>query len=356
MSVLIYGAYGYTGRLIAQEAVDRGLEPVLAGRDMTQLDALGNELNLPTRVVSLDEPDRLRHKLEDVTAALHCAGPFVHTSSPMVEACLDTETHYLDLTGEMDVFRRLAARSNEAEAAGIMLLPGIGFDVVPSDCLANFVGSPVDGATTLEIAIYAQGTVSQGTLKTLIEQMGRGGLVRRESRLREVPPGWTSRTVDFGDRERRVISIPEGSVVTSGYSTDVPNVTAYLALPSFVQSLLRASRYVQGILKWPPLKRLLKQLVEQRREGPTPEERGRGRAVVWASARQGAGPSMTARLQGPEAYTFTTRTAVNALERVLDGTVPPGYQTPATAFGADFVLDVSGVERTIVENPSSGDA
>jgi saccharopine dehydrogenase (NAD+, L-lysine-forming) len=268
----------------------------------------------------------------------------------MVEACLDTGTHYLDLTGEMAVFRRLAGRSDEADAAGVMLLPGIGFDVVPSDCMANFVAGKVDGATTLEIAIFAQGNVSRGTLKTLIEQMGEGGLVRREGRLRSVPPGWTSRTVDFGDRERRVISIPEGSVVTSGYSTDVPNVTAYLALPLLVQTLLRASQYVQGVLKWSPVKQLLKRLVEQRKEGPTPEERQRGGTVVWASARKETGTPMTARLHGPEAYTFTARAAVNAMERVIDGTAPSGYQTPSTAFGADFVLDVKGTERSIVES------
>ena len=350
MSILLYGAYGYTGRLIAREAVDRGLDPILAGRDAAKLDALGNELNLRTRIASLTAPDRLRRKLEDVSAVLHCAGPFVHTGPPMVEACLETGTHYLDLTGEMAVFRQLAGRSDEADAAGIMLLPGIGFDVVPSDCMANFVAGHVEGATTLEIAIFARGDVSQGTLKTLIEQMGEGGLVRREGRLRRVPPGWASRTVDFGDRERRVISIPEGSVVTSGYSTDVQNVTAYLALPLLVQTLLRASQYVQGVLKWSPVKQLLKRLVEQRKEGPTPEERHRGGTVVWASARKGTGTPMTARLHGPEAYTFTARAAVNALERVLDGTAPSGYQTPSTAFGADFVLDVKGTGRSIVES------
>ena len=353
MPTLLYGAYGYTGRLIAQEAEDRGLEPVLAGRDAAQLDALGSALNFSTRVTSLSEPDRLRRKLEDVPAVLHCAGPFVQTAPPMVEACLDTGTHYLDLTSEMDVFRRLAGRSEEAEAAGIMLLPGIGFDVVPSDCLARFVAGRADAASTLEIALYAEGTVSQGTLKTLIEQMGEGGLVRREGELCKVPPGWTSRTVDLSDRQRRVLSIPEGSVVTSGHSTDVPNVTTYLALPPLVQSLLRASRHVQGLLTWPPVKRLLKRLVELQGKGPTAEQRRQGRTEVWASARRAGEGPVTARLRGPEAYTFTARAAVNAVERVLDGTAPHGYQTPSTAFGADFALDVEGTERVVVEEPSS---
>lgn len=350
MSMLIYGAYGYTGRLIAQEAVDRGLQPILAGRDAAQLNAMGQRLDLPTRVVSLSDRTRLRSVLEAVPAVLHCAGPFVDAGPPMVGACLDTGTHYLDLTGEVEVFRNLANRNGDAAAAGIMLLPGIGFDVVPSDCLTRYVTQQAPGATALEVALYAEGTVSQGTLKTLIEQMGQGGLVRREGTLREVPPGWTSRSVDFGDRQRHVILIPEGSVVTTGTSTDVPNVTAYLALPPLVQSLLRASRYVQGLLTWPPLKRLLKRLMEQGRAGPSAEQRRQGRTVVWASARQEGGQTVTARLHGPEAYTFTAHAAVNGMERVLDGTAPPGYQTPSTAFGADFVLDVEEVERTVVSD------
>jgi saccharopine dehydrogenase (NAD+, L-lysine-forming) len=348
MSALIYGAYGYTGRLIAREAVRRGLDPILAGRDEDALSDLGRALDLPTRAVSLSAPQRLRAVIDDASVVLHCAGPYVHTAPPMVAACLETGTHYLDLTGEVDVFRALAERAAAAEAAGCMLLPGIGFDVVPSDCLGRFVAGE-GGATTLEVALYAEGTVSRGTLKTLIEQMGQGGLVRREGRLREVPPGWTSRSVDFGDRRRRVISIPEGSVVTSGWSTDVPNVTAYLALPSVVQSVLRASRHVRGILNWSPLKAVLKDLVDRRRPGPTAAERQQGRTIVWASARRSEGTPVTARLNGPEAYTFTARAATEALLRVLDGTAPAGYQTPSTAFGADFVLDIEGTSRTVVD-------
>ncbi|WP_103019069.1 saccharopine dehydrogenase family protein [Salinibacter altiplanensis] len=352
MSALIYGAYGYTGRLIARAAVDRGLEPVLAGRDADRLGELGAALDLPTRTASLSEPERLRAALNGVSVVLHCAGPFVHTAPPMIAACLKEETHYLDLTGEVDVFRRLADRDAEAEAAGCMLLPGIGFDVVPSDCLSRFVAGQTPHADALEVALYADGTVSRGTLKTLIEQMGRGGVVRRNGRLHDVPPGWTSRNVDFGDRRRGVTSIPEGSVVTSGASTDVPNVTAYIAVPLLVQSLLRASRHVQGVLAWPPLKQLLKRLVEQRRPGPTAEERRQGRTVVWASARGPGGNTTTARLHGPEAYAFTARAAAEALQRVLDGTAPSGYQTPSTAFGADFALAVDGTSRQIVEEPS----
>lgn len=345
MAFLLYGAYGYTGRLIAHEAKQRGLTPILAGRDPTELNAMGERLDLPVRVVSLSETARLQSALRDVPIVLHCAGPFVHTAPPMVTACLRTGTHYLDLTGEIRVFRGTASRDEEARSAGIMLLPGIGFDVVPSDCLARAAAAQVSGATSLEIAIFAEGTVSQGTLKTLIEQMGQGGYVRRDGQLRRVPPGWTSRTVNFGDQTRRVISIPEGSVVTTGYSTDVPNVTAYLALPKWIRRLLRASRYFQGLLSSRRLKQFLKRLVEFQSEGPSPERRMQGRTVVWVSARRGAEKEISTRIHGPEAYTFTVHAALAGVERVLNGTAPPGYHTPATAFGSDFVTQIPGVER-----------
>jgi saccharopine dehydrogenase (NAD+, L-lysine-forming) len=263
----------------------------------------------------------------------------------MVEACLDTGTHYLDITGEIDVFEGLMARGPDAQAAGITLLPGVGFDVVPTDCLAKGLAEKVPDATDLEIAFMGQGGVSTGTLKTAIEQMGEGGLVRREGEIVAVPPGWCTRVVDFGDHPRTVISIPWGDVATAGRSTGIPNVTVYTYLPRFGRHLLRLSRHVQGLLGWRPLQLLLQRLVETVGANPSAETRRTGSTVVWASVRDADGRTPAARLRGPEAYTFTARTAVRAAGRVVDGTVPPGYQTPATALGSNFVFGIDGVER-----------
>lgn len=345
MSLLIYGAYGYSGRLITREAVNRGLRPLLAGRSRNRLQEWGEQMSLPTQTVVLGESEKLRSILDDVSVVLHCAGPFVYTARPMVEACLATGTHYLDITGEPDVFADIREYATKASEEGVMLLPGMGFDVVPTDCLECHVVDRVPSATTLEVALLLQSGVSRGTLKTLIEQMGKGGLVRRDGHLVSVPSGWTSRTVDFGDAPRTVVSIPEASVVTSGVSTNVPNVTVYVALPKVAHALLSASRYVSGILTWRPLKQLLHRLVEWGRSGPSPAARRRGRTVVWAAARNGTNPPRISRLYGPDPYTFTARAALRGVEEVLDGRAPAGIQTPATAFGPEFVLDIQGVER-----------
>ena len=345
MSYLIYGAYGYTGQLIVQRAVAQGHDPVLAGRNERKVEQLASEFGLSGHAVSLTEGFRLRSILEEVEAVLHCAGPFVHTAYPMVEACLDAGTHYLDITGEIDVFEELMARTADAEAAEIMLLPGIGFDVVPTDCLAKHLAERVPSATELEIAFMGKGGISKGTLKTAVEQMGMGGLVRREGEVVAVPPGWSTRSVNFGDHPRPVISIPWGDVATAGHSTGIPNVTVYTYLPKIGRRALRLSRYVQGILGWKPLQLLLQRLIDEWVPNPSAETRQHGATAVWASVRDADGQTTTARLRGPEAYTFTARSAVQAAERVINGTAPPGYQTPSTAFGSDFAFEVEGVQR-----------
>lgn len=344
MSYLIYGAYGYTGTLIAERAVAQGHAPILSGRDEQKVERLAADLDLAARPTSLTDGFRLRSALQEVEVVVHCAGPFVHTAWPMVEACLDTGTHYLDITGEIDVFEGLMARDADAANAEVMLLPGIGFDVVPTDCLAKTLVEKEPSAATLEIAFMGKGGVSKGTLKTAVEQMGMGGLIRREGDVVEVPSGWATRTVDFGDHPRTVISIPWGDVATAGHSTGIPNVTVYTYLPKLGRQLLRLSRYVQGLLGWRPLQVLLQRLVDRWVPNPSPEVRDTGRTAVWASVRDEAGRATTARLTGPEAYRFTARTAVAAAERVLNGTAPPGYQTPSTAFGGEFVFDVEGVQ------------
>src|SRR5580658_4360503 len=172
MTWMIYGAYGYTGRLVAALATERGELPVLAGRDKRRLRDLGELFELEHRAFDLSDPAAVRRGLEGIDAVAHCAGPFSSTSSPMVDACLDTSTHYLDITGEIDVFETVLARGDEARAAGIALLPGSGFDVVPSDCLAAMLARALPEANRLELAIKMGGGISPGTAKTAMESLG----------------------------------------------------------------------------------------------------------------------------------------------------------------------------------------
>src|SRR4051812_12796166 len=199
MAWMIYGANGYTGELAAREAVRKGHAPILGGRNAEAVGRLAGELGLPSRVFSLDDPQGTAAELYGVQAVLHCAGPFVHTSAPMADACLATGAHYLDITGEIAVFESILVRGEEAKKAGVALLPGVGFDVVPSDCLAARLAAALPDATELILAFASdRGEASRGTLKTMIESMPDAGSVRRDGEIVPVPVAFDVREIDFG--------------------------------------------------------------------------------------------------------------------------------------------------------------
>lgn len=343
---LLYGANGYTGELCAREARRRGLEIVLAGRSRAPVERLARELSLPWRVASLDDPVALGRTLADVGTVLHCAGPFVRTSRPMVQACLETGTHYLDITGEMGVFESIHHRGDKARQAGVVLLPGVGFDVVPTDCLAARLAGRLPDATHLELAFAGDGAEwSRGTLNTMIENLPHMGAVRLAGEIVPVPPAYDTREIDFPGLGRRfVTSVPWGDVSTAFHTTGIPNVRVFTAMPPAAVKRLRAMAPLLPVAGAKPVKRLLQAWVRRTVTGPSERVRESGRMYVWGRAVDGQGEERTATLSTPEGYTFTARAAVEAAWRVASGEVAPGAWTPARAFGEGFVEEIPGVE------------
>lgn len=344
-TLLLYGAYGYTGRLVAEAAVERGLEPILAGRDPSKLRSLAAELDLPRRTFDVREASAF---VGDVEAVLNCAGPFSETADEMVDACIDAGTHYLDITGELPVFERIKRRGSEADDAGVTLMPGVGFDVVPTDCLAAHLKRRLPEATHLALGVSASGTVSGGTLKTVLSGLGDGGAVREDGDLRWVPIGHRTRAIDFGEGLKRAVTVPWADVSTAHASTGIPNVEVYAAVPRSGRRLLAATRYLGGVLDAAPVRSVLRHAADRYVEGPDERTRREGYALVWGEARSPTG-RVVSTLRTPEPYRLTVETALRCAERVLAGDAPTGYQTPASAFGPDLILDVPGTER--VDDP-----
>jgi short subunit dehydrogenase-like uncharacterized protein len=342
---LIYGATGYTGALTARFAALRGDKPILAGRSEGPVRALADGLGLEHRTFGLDEPRALDRGLEGVKVVLHCAGPFSRTSRPMVEACLRTGTHYLDITGEALVFESLHARDAEARAASVMLLPGAGFDVVPSDCLAAHLKRRLPGARRLALAFQLVGRVSRGTATTMTENVGRGGLVRRGGVLTPVPAAWKTRLIDFGRGPKKAITIPWGDVATAFHSTGIPDIEVYMAAPFAVRAGSWATRLIGPLLATAPAQAFLKKRIRAGAPGPTDEERARGKGLLWGEAVDDAGHAVRTRLTTPEGYTLTALTSLLIVSKVLAGRAPAGFQTPSTAYGPDLILEVEGVMR-----------
>jgi short subunit dehydrogenase-like uncharacterized protein len=332
--------------LIAREAVVRGQRPILAGRNAAAVSELASQLGLEHRIFSLEDATATRAGLEGMTAVLHCAGPFAHTAGPMADACLEARVHYLDITGEISVFEMLAARDTEAMAAGIMLLPGAGFDVVPSDCLAAHLHRRLSEAMHLVLGIHGIGRFSRGTATTIIENLHGGGVIRRGGVLTNVPAAWRTRDIDFGEGPRLAVTIPWGDVSTAYRSTGIGDIEVYSAVSRGQLRLMRLSRYFGWALRSPFVQGLLKRRIQAGPTGPTDEERAKGRTFLWGEVSDRAGRRAVSRLRGPEGYTFTMLTALAAVARVLAGDAPPGYQTPSLAYGPDFVLEVPGVEHT----------
>lgn len=345
MSLLIYGANGYTGRLIVPVAIARGLRPILAGRDATALRSLAAEHGLEARPFALDDAATIDRALIGVSVVLHCAGPFSKTSRAMVDACLRAGAHYLDITGEIPVFEACAARDAEARARGVVLLPGVGFDVVPSDCLAAHLHRRLPDATELVLAFRTVGGISRGTALTMIENLGKSGAIRRDGHITAVPPAFDARMIPFTDEATLAVTIPWGDVSTAFHSTSIPDVRVYTAMPSSQHRFLRLSRSLGWLLQSEFVQRRLSSRVRAGRAGPSDAARARGGSIFWGEARNAVGAVVTSRLRGPEGYTLTADTAVRCAQRVLAGNAPIGFQTPSRAFGADFVLEADGVSR-----------
>jgi short subunit dehydrogenase-like uncharacterized protein len=348
---MIYGAYGYTGELIARQSIARGHRPVLAGRRKLELEKLARELDLPSVCVSLDDSSALAEAVAGVEIVCHAAGPFAHTSAPMLDACLAAQTSYLDITGEISVFRDVFARHAEAERARVALMPGVGFDVVPSDCLARFVADAVPGATELQIAFASLGRLSVGTAKSSFEGLLSGNFVRRKGELTPITWGEGVRKVQFSDRERTVMPIPWGDLESAYRTTGIGDITTSMAVPDSAARLLSLARPVTQSLM-PKLmaglaatgaRELVLSAIERYVKSPDTHARQAGRAYLWARASNG-GLSREAWLDTVDGYAFTAESAVLALEKVLE-LRPVGALTPAATFGADFVLGVRGSVR-----------
>lgn len=338
---VLYGASGFTGKLLAREAVRRGHRPVLAGRDRRRLEPLARELGLEAREVPLGRREALLELLAPAPLVLHAAGPFVRTAPPMLEACLRTRTHYLDITGEVPVFERIFSLGDVARSEGVLLLPGVGFDVVPTDCLALRLLERLPEARRLELAFRSPGGPSAGTARTMLEHLPAGVLARREGRLVRLPTGAGARTIPFHDRPSRCIPITWGDLSTAYRSTGIPDITTLTAAgipPRLLRALGPPARLLLGVapVRWAAQWGIGRYLAGDPRRG------GDARASLWGRVEDDAGGEAELGLETLEGYAFTAAAGILAVEAVLGGADTPGARTPGSLLGPDFVDRVPG--------------
>ncbi len=325
--LMIYGATGYTGKLLSEVAVAQGLSPILAGRDPARLAELAGRLGgAETRCFALDDADAVRQGLAGVGCVIHAAGPFTITGEPMIRACIAGGVHYLDITGEFSIFELAEALSDEAEQAGIMLMPGVGWDVVPSDCIAFHTAGRVASPQALRLALSHFGSVSRGSMKSGAYIVATGARARRAGKVvspQDQPP----QQFDFGDGPQTCVPMPMGDIITAWKSTRIPDIDVYFAIAE------------DGGFSAPTS-------IDEAPEGPSREERDAGRSRVIAEVTGANGTIVRSMIETSSGYAYTADSGVEVARRVLAGDFKPGFQSPASAYGAQLATSVGGSRIT----------
>ncbi|MGW0791186.1 saccharopine dehydrogenase family protein [Streptomyces sp. NPDC002911] len=328
--LLVYGATGYTGKLVAEHARQSGLDVVVAGRNQERVALLGKELGVESRAFTVDDPELLRAALDDITVVLNVAGPFRHTARPLMDACIDKGVHYLDTTAEFDIFATARSLHTEAAAAGVMIMSGAGWDVVPSDCVAAHAVARVADPVSLRIALKllsatpeeAEGLnlFSRGSIVSATEGIGDlGVLVRSEGDIVSLPEPRAA-SFDFGDEgPEECVSVSMGDLITSHLATGVPSIEVYVQVGQPLPIDLDLSALP---------------------DGPTAEEREVGRSKVLAEVTGRDGGVTRSLIDTPTGYRFTQLSSVEIARRVLAGSFTPGFQSPSSAYGSELALSI----------------
>lgn len=341
---MIYGANGYTGELIAREAKKRFLTPILAGRNKKAIPTLANELELDFRIFDLSKSSVVLDHLADVDFVLNCAGPFAETYAPLVEACLASKTHYFDITGEIDVFEAIRKQDYAARQREVMLMPGIGFDVVPTDCLALHLVNQLPSANTLILAIDFQGHPSQGTAKTMIAGLQNGGRVRELGNIKRVSLVYKTRRVPFPHGEKLCVTIPWGDVSTAYYTTGIPNIEVYSAQSRKQINQLKWLNILKPLAKSNAFRKSMFARLTNNQKGPDEEERASSQCIIWGQVRSRRGKTREAYLITPNGYDVTVQTALKIVSYFLNHKIRRGVHTPAKLLGENLITQIPGVE------------
>ena len=345
---MIYGANGYTGELIAREAVRQGLKPILAGRNPAKVEALAQELGLEFRAFGLDDISQISEQLKGSKLVMHCAGPFSSTSKPMMQACLKAGAHYLDITGEIPIFELAQSLNTAAENADVVLCPGVGFDVIPTDCIAAALKEALPDATHLALGFDSKTGLSLGTAKTSAEGMAEGGKIRKDGKIITVPLAHHVRHIDFGDGVKSAMSVPWGDVATAFYTTGIPNIEVFVPAS---KKLIFGAKMLNGlrpVFKIQAIQQMIKSLIGKSVVGPNEELRAKLPTYVWGEAKNLHGQIKTARIQTENAYSLTVNGSITVVRFLLENKVKGGSYTPAKLMGYCLVTQISGSGPLII--------
>jgi short subunit dehydrogenase-like uncharacterized protein len=346
---MIYGANGYSAQLAAEKAVTQGLTPILAGRNKAVIQAIADRLGLEARIFDLSDIQAVAKQVADVKVVSHCAGPFSATAKAMMQACIEAGTHYTDITGEISVFEMAQEMNEQAARADIVLCPGVGFDVIPTDCMANYLQQAMPDATELNLAFSGNMSMSPGTAKTTVEGLSEGMKVRRDGKLVSVGRGYRMRDIDYGDGAKLSSVIPWGDISTSYWQTKIPNISVYtphsggklgVYLFPVIKTLLK-SNFIQNFAK---------KKIEEKVTGPDLSQRESGMTHVWGEVKNPSGKTIAARITVPNGYTVTMDGILMTAKYLMGYNGDGGCYTPSQIMGSELAEQLPGASKfTVVD-------
>jgi len=340
---LLYGCYGYSGELIVEEAIKKGLKPILAGRSAQRTKALAYKYQLPFRVFGLSDQQEIERNIKDCFLVYNAAGPYTSTCIPLLGACLETGTHNLSLVGEIPLLEELLDYDDAAKSAGIILAVGLGFDVHPTDCIAATLKEIMPDATHLTIGIDGSTEMSPGSLKEFIEQMGEQPFwVREQGKLIESSP--KTAEMDFGNGSKFAMTIAWGDTASAYHSTGIPNIDIYAAVNRFDWLLMRFMTYCKPVFKIKRVQHFANRCIDKFASGPNEKLREKDITYLSGEVSNKAGDKIRLKYTVPSAYKITYLSAVYAIEAVLKSKQEKsGYFTPSQLLGASSILEIEGV-------------
>ena len=342
---LLYGANGYTGQFIAKLSSTYNLQPILAGRTEANIKPLADELQLPYRIVDLDNAAQLQNALSEVKLVLHAAGPYVYTAKQMIDACLQTGVHYIDINGDISVFEMLKKYDAAAKEKNIMVMPGVGFDVVPTDCIALQLKNKMPDATHLKLAFASiGGGLSHGTAITMAGKIGEGGAVRENGKIVRKPLGQKGLWMNFGVKKLFVITIPWGDISTAFTTTGISNIETYTGMAPKIYRLLKLQWAFNWLLRTNFVRNILKKKIKTKPAGPSDEERKISSSLVWGEVRNASGKTITACISCLDGYSLTAHSSLIITKKILEENFKTGYQTPAGCYGENLIMEVPGTK------------
>ena len=346
---MIYGANGYSAQLAAEKAVTQGLTPILAGRNKAVIQAIADRLGLEARIFDLSDIQAVAKQGADVKVVSHCAGPVSATAKAMMQACIEAGTHYTDITGEISVFEMAQEMNEQAARADIVLCPGVGFDVIPTDCMANYLQQAMPDATELNLAFSGNMSMSPGTAKTTVEGLSEGMKVRRDGKLVSVGRGYRMRDIDYGDGAKLSSVIPWGDISTSYWQTKIPNISVYtphsggklgVYLFPVIKTLLK-SNFIQNFAK---------KKIEEKVTGPDLSQRESGMTHVWGEVKNPSGKTIAARITVPNGYTVTMDGILMTAKYLMGYNGDGGCYTPSQIMGSELAEQLPGASKfTVVD-------